>query len=146
MRLLAFGPNRHALVGAKLKLTIGSDQSQEQQFERVLTTSNFGIAAADWEVPRKLELGEYRLKAELNDANGSNEAEALANIRISRYELPTFTVKVKPDRTYYIRGQNASIEVSGRLLVRQTGPAGQGSSGAPGQRRVGQQNRPLDRR
>jgi hypothetical protein len=116
MRLLAFGPNRHALVGAKLKLTVGSDQSQEQQFERVLTTSNFGIAAADWEIPRKLELGEYRLKAELSDADGSNETEALANIRISRYELPTFTVKVKPDRTYYIRGQNASIEVSGDYL------------------------------
>jgi len=116
MRLLAFGPNRHALVGAKLKLTIGSDQSQEQQFERVLTTSNFGIAAADWEIPRKLELGEYRLKAELSDANGSNEAEAQANIRISRYELPTFMVNVKPDRTYYLRGQNASIEVSGDYL------------------------------
>jgi hypothetical protein len=116
MRLLAFGPNRHALVGAKLKLTIGSDESQEQQFERVLTTSNFGIAAADWEIPRKLELGEYRLKAELSDTNDSNETEAVANIRISRYELPTFTVKVKPDRTYYIRGQNALIEVSGDYL------------------------------
>ncbi|HXM11925.1 MAG TPA: MG2 domain-containing protein [Terriglobales bacterium] len=116
MRLLAVGPNRHALVGAKLKLTIGSDESQEQQFERVLTTSNFGIAAADWEIPRKLELGEYRLKAELSDTNDSNETEAVANIRISRYELPTFTVKVKPDRTYYIRGQNALIEVSGDYL------------------------------
>jgi hypothetical protein len=116
MRLLAFGPNRHALVGAKLKLTIGSDESQDQQFERLLTTSNFGIATADWEIPRKLELGEYRLKAELSDPNGSNEAEAVANIRISRYELPTFTVKVKPDRPYYIRGQNASIEVSGDYL------------------------------
>jgi hypothetical protein len=116
MRLLAFGPNRHALVGAKLKLTIGSDESQEQQFERVLTTSNFGIAAADWEIPRKLELGEYRLKAELSDTNDSNETEAVANIRISRYELPTFTVKVKPDRTYYIRGQNALIEVGGDYL------------------------------
>ena len=116
MRLLAFGPNKHALAGAKLKLTIGSDESPEQQFERILTTSNFGVAAADWEIPRKLELGEYRLKAELSDADGSNETEAVANIRISRYELPTFTVKVKPDRTYYIRGQNASIEVSGDYL------------------------------
>ena len=116
LRLLALGPNRHALVGAKLKLTIGSDQSPELQFERVLTTSDFGIAAADWEIPRKLELGEYRIKAELSDANGSNETEAVANIRIGRYELPTFTVKVKPDQTYYIRGQNASIEVSGDYL------------------------------
>ena len=116
MRLLAFGPNKHALVGARLKLTIGSDESPEQQFERVLTTSNFGVAAADWQIPRKLELGEYRLKAELSDTNGSNETETVANIRISRYELPTFTVKVKPDRTYYIRGRNASIEVSGDYL------------------------------
>src|SRR6202140_3156648 len=116
MRLLAFGPNKHALVGAKLKVVIGSDESQEQQFERVLTTSNFGIAAADWEIPRKLELGEYRIKAELSDTNGSSETEALANIRINRYELPTFTVKVRPDQTYYIRGQNASIEVIGDYL------------------------------
>jgi len=116
VRLLAFGPNKHVLTDAKLKLTIGNDQSQEQQFERVLTTSNFGIATADWQIPRKLELGEYRIKAELNDLTSDNEAEAYSAIRISRYELPTFTVKVKPDRTYYLRGQNASLEVKADYL------------------------------
>lgn len=115
LRLLAFGPNKHALAGAKLKLTIGSDQSQELQFERVLTTSNFGIAAADWRIPRKLDLGEYRIKAALNDDDNTN-AQAYAIVRISRYELPTFTVKVKTDRTYYLRGQNASVEVAADYL------------------------------
>ena len=116
VRMLAFGPNKRALTRAKLKLTIGSDQSQEQQLERVVTTSNFGIASADWEIPRKTELGQYRLKAELIGNDGSTATEADEIIRISRYELPTFSVKVTPDRTYYLRGQNASVEVSADYL------------------------------
>ena len=113
MRLLAFGPNKHALTGAKLKVTIANDQSQNEEFEHTLSTSHFGIATADWEVPRKAQLGEYLVKAELT---GTSEAQTQATIRISRYELPTFTVKAKSDQTYYLRGQNAFVEVSADYL------------------------------
>jgi hypothetical protein len=116
MRLLAFGPNKHVLSGSTLKITIGEGESGDQQFEKTITTSKFGIATADWDVPGKLELGEYLIKAQLKEKDGSDEVETQANIRISRYELPTFTVKVKPDHAYYLLGQNAAVEVSADYL------------------------------
>ena len=39
-----------------------------------------------------------------------------SKVRISRYELPTYTVKVHPDRAYYLPGQNASVEVRADYL------------------------------
>jgi hypothetical protein len=37
-------------------------------------------------------------------------------VKISRYELPEFTVTAKPDRSYYLPGQNASVEVGADYL------------------------------
>ena len=98
-----------------MKVTIESGQSQEQQLERVLTTSSFGIAAADWEIPRKVELGEYRIKAELNDAHGSSDAGTYASIRISRYELPTFTVSEARSHVLHARSE-CIVEVTADYL------------------------------
>ncbi|HVF42300.1 MAG TPA: alpha-2-macroglobulin family protein, partial [Pyrinomonadaceae bacterium] len=40
-------------------------------------------------------------------------------VRVSRYDLPNFTVAAKPDRTYYLAGQNAEIEIRGDYLFGQ---------------------------
>ena len=78
-------------------------------------TNDFGIANVDWELPDSVLLGPYFLQVELsNDRYGS--AQAATNVRISRYDLPNFTVTAKPDRSYYLPGQSASIEVTAKYL------------------------------
>jgi len=76
-------------------------------------TSKFGVAFADWVVPEKVRLGDYSIEAKVDD---HFSAKSRSSIRISRYELPAFTVKVAPDRPYYLPGQDATLEISADYL------------------------------
>jgi hypothetical protein len=114
MRLLAFGPDNHALANVPIKVTLADDQGQTQ-FEDTFNTSKFGVAKADWDIPQKLQLGDVSIAAEVQSDRYSGP-EARSQVRISRYELPTYTVKVHPDRAYYLPGQNASVEVRADYL------------------------------
>jgi hypothetical protein len=117
VRMTAFGPDQRALAGNKIDLKIEDEEGQEQ-FHQGVTTSRFGIAAADWEIPSLMRLGEQSLKAQLQaqDQNDNAEASATSQIRVSRYELPTYTVLVEPDRPYYLPGQNPVIDVHADYL------------------------------
>jgi hypothetical protein len=114
MRALAFGPNHRALANVAVKVTLTDDQGQTQ-FEDTLNTSKFGVARADWEIPQKLQLGDISITAEVQGDRYSTQWSR-STIRISRYELPTYTVKVTSDRAYYLPGQNASVEVRADYL------------------------------
>jgi len=112
MRLLTFGANRQAFEGRHVELAIENSEGEET-YRTTLTTSKFGVAIADWEIPQKLRLGEYTLRAEIHDEKDSSHTlQTGARVRISRYELPEFTVNVKPDRSYYLPGQNARVEIN----------------------------------
>jgi len=114
MRVLAFGPDNHALANVPIKVTLADDQGQTQ-FEDTFNTSKFGVAKADWDIPQKLQLGDVSITAEVQSDRYSGQ-QARSQVRISRYELPTYTVKVHPDRAYYVPGQNASVEVRADYL------------------------------
>ena len=111
MRVTVFGPNKHALADTPVKLTI-EDEEGEEQFHQTVTTSRFGIASADWNIPQKLRLGDCRIKAAVGDEYYGQEAK----IRISRYDLPTYSVVVTPDRPYFLPGQDANVEVRADYL------------------------------
>jgi hypothetical protein len=117
VRMMALGPDKRALAGKKIDLKI-EDEEGEEQFHQKVTTSRFGIASADWEIPSLMRLGEQSLKAELEgeDKNDNTEAAAMSQIRVSRYELPTHTVLVEPDRPYYLPGQNPVLDVHADYL------------------------------
>jgi A-macroglobulin complement component/alpha-2-macroglobulin family protein/MG2 domain-containing protein/carboxypeptidase family protein/A-macroglobulin receptor/macroglobulin-like protein len=113
MRLLAFGPNHEAFEGRHIELAV-EDSEGEETYRTTATTSRFGVATADWDIPQKLRLGEYSIHAEVQDEK--DKPQTGARIRISRYELPEFTVTVKPDRPYYLPGQDARFEVNAEYL------------------------------
>jgi hypothetical protein len=111
MRLTVFGANKRARADTPVKFTI-EDEESEEQFHQTVTTSRFGIASADWDIPQKLRLGDYRIKAVLGDEDYGQ----VAKIRISRYDLPTYSVVVTPDRPYFLPGQDANVEVRADYL------------------------------
>jgi len=116
LRVLAFGPDKRALAGKDLVVTI-EDEDGDEQFHETLKTSRFGVSSADWDLPQKLRLGNYQLHAGLKGSEDDYDApQARATIRVSRYELPTFTVKADPDRKYYLPGQDATITISADYL------------------------------
>ena len=116
LRVLAFGPDKRALAGKDLVVTI-EDEDGDEQFHATIKTSRFGVASADWDIPQKLRLGNYEVHTTLKLSEDDYDApQARATLRVSRYELPTFTVKADPDRKYYLPGQDATITISADYL------------------------------
>ena len=113
MRMLAFGAEKKAFADQTLTFDI-KDPEGTLVYRSSQTTSRYGIASADWQIPANLRLGEYRIEAEFDDASAGSTYRA--SVKISRYELPTFSVAVKPDHAYYLPGQNASVEVRANYL------------------------------
>lgn len=115
-RVLMVNSARRALAGRAATLKI-SDPENSLVFRTDLTASRFGAASADWQIPANTKLGDYRIEVELDDDH--YEAYGGATVKISRYDLPNFSVEAKPDRPYYLPGQNAQIEIRANYLFGQ---------------------------
>ncbi|MDT7602297.1 MAG: hypothetical protein QOF61_294, partial [Acidobacteriota bacterium] len=119
LRALVVTNTDHALSDAEGTLKI-EDPENTTVFNAPLKTSRFGVASCDWKLPENTRLGDYSVTFELDedkygDANGTGRAQ----VKISRYELPNFTVATKPDRDYYLRGEQAAVEVRADYLFGQ---------------------------
>ena len=91
-----------------------SDPEGTDVYRTVTKSSRFGIATADWPIPKNVRLGDYRIWVGID---GREEAEQVNyQVRVSRYDLPNFSVTVEPDRKYYLPGQNASVKVRADYL------------------------------
>lgn len=117
IRALALDFSNRAIADTELELEI-EDPEGTTQFRADLKTSRFGVANIDWPIPDNTRLGDYRVTIEMDD-DKHGEAHGENTVKISRYELPNFAVKTKPDRDYYLPGQNAEIEIRADYLFGQ---------------------------
>jgi hypothetical protein len=116
-RALAFDFSKRALSEKEAEITI-EDPEGTTVFRTETKTSRFGVANVDWAIPANVRLGEYRLTVEFD--NGEHDSPTYSKtVKISRYDLPNFTVNAKPDRAYYLPGQNAEVVVSADYLFGQ---------------------------
>lgn len=113
-RVLVVGPNQRAVTNHSVEFRV-YDPENTLVFREVATTSKFGIASADWPIPSNERLGDYRVAVDAGEGD-SEGIGGSAMVKISRYDLPTFTVNAKPDRKYYLPGQNAAVVVSAEYL------------------------------
>ena len=114
MRLMAFDTNKKAIAAEPVILKL-LDPDDTLVYRAQLKTSTFGIASADWQIPDNLRLGNYRIQATFGEGRYTDSA-ANATVKISRYDLPTFTVTAKPDRVFYLPDQDASVEIHADYL------------------------------
>src|SRR5205085_3573241 len=114
LRALVFGPDNHARAGDTVQLT-AKNRDGDEVFAEEVKTSKFGVAQVDWHLPEKITLGDYGITAEVGDREG----EGGTQVRISRYELPQFTVEPSTDKTYYLPGDIPKIEVKASYLFGQ---------------------------
>ena len=66
-------------------------------------------------------MGDYRIHVLVDGGNteGEETSETLYDVRISRYDLPNFSVTAQSDREYYLPGQNAEVRVHADYLFGQ---------------------------
>jgi hypothetical protein len=128
LRVLALAPDGRALAGETVTFSI-EDDNGEKQLRTDVKTSEFGIASADWTIPDRARFGNYAVHVKRGVDEDSDdywsEKSDIARIRVSRYELPTFTVDATPDRSYYLPGQPVSVDVGGTYLFGQRVQRGQ---------------------
>ncbi len=100
---------------AQIKIT---DPEGTTVFRTTVKTSRFGVASFDWPIVEGTKLGRYFIRVEIDEGRYENSMGG-QTITIGSYDLPNFTVTAKPNRAYYLPGQNAQIEVRADYLFGQ---------------------------
>ncbi|HEV2705911.1 MAG TPA: alpha-2-macroglobulin family protein [Pyrinomonadaceae bacterium] len=118
VRALVFDPARRAVRIEKATLKI-EDPEGATVFRTEVATSRFGIASADWQIPESARLGAYNVELLIDEDERFGESRGVASVKINRYELPNFAVTVKPDKGYYLPGEQAEVEVRADYLFGQ---------------------------
>jgi hypothetical protein len=89
------------------------DEDETVLFRQKLTTSRFGIAALEWQIPPNAKLGTYRIEAESDEGLGANRT----SFKVSRYDLPNFVVQTKAGKDFYLPDQpQAEVTVDALYL------------------------------
>jgi hypothetical protein len=105
--ILLKGAEARTIVGdSQLEFRI-RDEDDKVLFRSTVRTSAFGVASADWQIPKTARLGRYTV--EVRDEN--DDVLASRYIRVSRYDLPNFVVEAKPSKPFYLPGETEA-EVS----------------------------------
>src|SRR6185369_5699375 len=119
VRALIFTPSRRALANQNILFKI-DDPEGTGVYRSVVKSSRFGIASTDWTIPENVRLGDYRIHVMVDGATENEDSsESLYDVRISRYDLPNFSVTAQTDRDYYLPGQNAEVRVRANYLFGQ---------------------------
>ena len=117
VRALVFDSSKHAAANVEANVKI-TDPENSSVFKTTIHTSRFGVATADWEIPENTRLGNYGVEVELDDES-YDDARSFQSVKISRYDLPNFSVNVKPNRSYFLPQQNAEVDVRADYLFGQ---------------------------
>src|SRR5262249_44491967 len=117
VRVLGLDRDRKAWANVEGTLKI-RDPEGSYIFRAEFKTSRFGVASVDWPISESARLGEYFIEAWLGE-EGPRNAPGGQSFKISPYDLPNFAVNVKPDRGYYLPGQNAEVVVSADYIFGQ---------------------------
>lgn len=74
-------------------------------YKSTVKTSGFGIAAISWTIPENAKLGEYKIEVK----NADGEIVGYESIKVTRYDLPNFTVSAKADKNFYLANDKTAV-------------------------------------
>lgn len=112
IRGLYLDPARRPIAGEELEIEI-RDEDYETVLEKTVTTSRFGVVTVEWDIPADLKLGNYSIEVENDDSDGIGFGE----FKVSRYDLPNFSVNAKPAKPYYLLSDTeAEVRVDATYL------------------------------
>ncbi len=99
MRALALSALDMAAANGVTVDFLVEDAKGNKVFRKSVTASEFGIAAADFQLADLVNQGAYKLVASIGETRSEKTVE------VRPYVLPKFAVRVSTDRPYYLPGQ-----------------------------------------
>lgn len=116
IRGLYLDPLKRPLADKDLDFEI-SDEEGETVYEGTARTSRFGVMNVEWQIPESFKLGTYKIEIESDD----DDNIGLAQFKVSRYDLPNFTVVAKSAKPFYLTNEkSAEITVNANYLFGKT--------------------------
>ena len=105
IRALALRPfDLKPVAGSDLTFEV-EDTKGNKVFKRTQRTSDFGIAAVDFQLADEVNMGDYHVRATLG------EQQADKTVGVKRYVLPKFKVNVTADKAYYLPKETLHAQV-----------------------------------
>ncbi len=98
-----------AAKGMTMTLTV-ADPEGNKLFRQDLTTSEYGIASADFPLDTHAAGGDYAITVEMGPTISTRSVE------VKPYSLPRFEVTFHPDSTFYLPGQAATGSVEAKYF------------------------------
>ncbi len=116
VRGLYLDPSKRPMADRDLDFEI-SDERGETVFEGTAKTSRFGVMNIEWQIPASFKLGKYTVEIR----QGESGVIGLAEFKVSRYDLPNFTVVAKSSKPFYlIDEKTAEVTVNANYLFGKT--------------------------
>jgi hypothetical protein len=97
VRALYFDANSTVVPDSELNFTV-KDEEDTVLYRETVKTSAYGVASIAWKIPDNAKLGAYHVEVDADDELDGNRLE----FKVSRYDLPQFSVAAKPDKTFYL--------------------------------------------
>lgn len=97
VRGLYLGANQAVVPNGELEFKI-KDEDDTLLYREKVKTSEFGIASVRWKIPENAKLGNYRVEVKADETLRDDQI----SFKVSRYDLPNFTVNAKPAKTFYL--------------------------------------------
>jgi hypothetical protein len=92
------------VAGSELTFEV-EDAKGNKVFKRAQRTSDYGIAALDFQLADEVNMGDYHVRALLGDY------QADKTVAVKRYVLPKFKVKLTAAKPYYLPKETVHAEV-----------------------------------
>jgi hypothetical protein len=108
-RALVFDSGTHKPAERDVIFSV-QDPKGSRIYKKLVKSDRFGIAAFDLPLADELNLGNYKIKAEVGDVSSD------LDLQVSRYSLPKFDVKIDFDQTYVRPGQTITGHVRARYF------------------------------
>ena len=77
-----------------------ADGKGNKVFRQALTTTDFGVAATDFQLAEAVNPGEYKISAALGETTSEK------TVSVEQYVLPKFAVKLETGRPFYLPGEH----------------------------------------
>jgi hypothetical protein len=105
IRALALRPFDLAPVASQDLTFEVEDAKGNKVFKRTHKTSEYGVAAEDFQLADEVNMGEYQVRAQLG------EVQSQKTISVKRYVLPKFKAEVKADKSFYLPKETIKADV-----------------------------------
>jgi len=98
-------PSLKAASGLPLTIFV-EDSKGNKVFKKLMDTDKFGIASIDFQLANEINIGDYRIEAEVSNTN----VEKTVNVK--RYVLPKFKIALKTNKDYYLPSDKLTGDIN----------------------------------